>query len=760
MNERSWEDIADIVAGAVELAPDARAAFLDARCGGDARMRAEVESLLEHASRDGPLDRPPLAAARSTTSTVQHFGPYRVTGVLGRGGMGAVYLAERIDGQFERKVAIKRVAGVDSQAAFRRFESEREILGALSHPHIAHLEDAGLAEDGYPYLVMEHVEGQPLTAFCHLLPLPARLRLFIKVARAVQFAHQNLVVHRDLKPSNILVTADATPKLLDFGIAKLLPDAAPDVTLTMMPVLTPSYASPEQICGERVTTASDIYSLGVLLYEIVSEARPYELTGKTLPEILRTVCEQPAAPLPKSVPADLQSVIGKAMARHAKERYASVGDLASDLENYLVGRPVSARPPSRRYLLGKFVSRHRKAVAASVLAGGLLAASTGYAWWERQTAVAARTRAELHFQAVRSLANSVTEEFSEKAATIPGSLELRRLMAQRTLESMDALARNAGDDRRLLLDVATSYMRLGDLLGNPAVANLGDRAGARASYDKAMAILDPMAARFPDQADPGIKLGALLLKMASLQAMTGHDDLARAPAERALALSENLLRRFPSSADAESSLAGAHFAIAGISSGAAEKKRHYSLALEIYQRQMATRPNEWNTVRNVALAHKYLGGIYEETDPAEILHHLMAAEELDSMQVKAHPKDRNARLDHSFDLSMLGTYFARQDDFPKSAGYFDQVVNIRKQLHEDEPKDNRVRNRYVYALLVSANGQMRGGKQKVAIARCKEALQIIEAGLANGDDPDLQSMGKEAQVSLKYFEMGKVPPLE
>src|SRR5215813_4549960 len=223
MNERSWEDIADIVAGAVELAPDARAAFLDARCGGDARMRAEVESLLAHASAGGPLDRPPLAAAASATSTVQHFGPYRVTGVLGRGGMGAVYLAERIDGQFQRKVAIKRVAGVDSQAAFRRFESEREILGALSHPYIAHLEDAGLAEDGYPYLVMEHVEGQPLTAFCHLLPLPARLRLFIKVARAVQFAHQNLVVHRDLKPSNILVTADATPKLLDFGIAKLLP---------------------------------------------------------------------------------------------------------------------------------------------------------------------------------------------------------------------------------------------------------------------------------------------------------------------------------------------------------------------------------------------------------------------------------------------------------------------------------------------------------------------------------------------------------
>jgi non-specific serine/threonine protein kinase/serine/threonine-protein kinase len=757
MSENSWAVIADLVAGAIELPPEERAAFLDARCGADTAMRREVESLLAHAISDGPLDRPPLAAAKSEPSP-QRFGPYRVVGVLGRGGMGAVYLAERDDGQFQRKVAVKRVAGADSQSALRRFESEREILGALSHPNIAHLEDAGIAEDGSPYLVMEHVEGEPLTDFCRTLPLPARLRLFIKVTRAVQFAHQNLVVHRDLKPSNILVTAEGTPKLLDFGIAKLLPDGAPDVTVTMIPILTPAYASPEQICAERVTTSSDVYSLGVLLYEVVGETRPYDLTGKTLPEILRLVCEHRPAPLPASIPSDLQSVVAKAMARRPEERYGSAGDLATDLANFLGGRPVAAKPPSRGYLLRKFVVRHRKSVGASVLTLLALAASAGYAWRERQTAVAARQRAELHFQAVRSLANAVLDEFTDKAAAIPGSLELRRLMAQRTLESMDALARNAGDDNRLLSDVAEAYMRLGDLLGNPSVANLGDRAGARGAYAKAAAILEPLTSRHPDQLDFAIKLGALLAKQASLQKMTGDEEGARATSARALALWESLVRRFPGSTEARNGLAGAHFHVAGSALTSAEKKQHYNRALELYRQQMALKSDDWNAVRNVALMHKYLGGIYEDTEPAEILRHLMAAEELDSMRVKANPQDQSARLDHSFDLSMIGTYYSRQADHAKAAEYFEQVVAIRRQLWEDEPKNDRARNRYFYATLISASTQMENGNQRLAISRCREVLQKIEAIPAFGDDVSLKSMAESARLDLPYYLAGKIPP--
>jgi serine/threonine protein kinase len=289
---------------AVDLTPAERDALLDERCNSDAELRREVESLLEADAQADSLDEQPFAIPAAVFADApeeqiagRYFGPYEVVREIGRGGLGSVYLAVRSDGEYRKEVALKLIRrGLDTDDILRRFRAERQILAQLDHPTIARLIDGGTTDDGLPYLVMEYVKGEPLTAYCDSRRLSTRdrLDLFRKVCGAVTYAHQNLVIHRDLKPSNILVGADGEPKLLDFGIAKLLTtdDALLTQTAPELRALTPDYASPEQIKGERMTTASDVYSLGVLLYELLTGTKPYQLKSRTTEEISRAITDQ------------------------------------------------------------------------------------------------------------------------------------------------------------------------------------------------------------------------------------------------------------------------------------------------------------------------------------------------------------------------------------------------------------------------------------------------------------------------------------
>ena len=335
------------------------------------------------------------------------LGNYRIEGRIASGGMGVVFLARRSDAQFERQVAIKLLnSPLASPDAHRRFRAERQILATLNHPNIAQLLDGGTTDEGVPYLVMEYIDGQPIDAYCNSndLSLPERLRLFVKVCSAVQYAHQHLVVHRDLKPSNILVTREGEPKLLDFGIAKLLEGAgegATHLTLADARLLTPRNASPEQVRGQPITTASDIYSLGVLLYELLTSRQPYEVSGLTPLDLQRAICEtEPAAPsgIKRQLAGDIDNIVLMAMRKEPARRYATARQFADDIERYLAHMPVAARPDAWSYRTHKFLRRHAWASATALgvvlLVAGLVLFYTLQLAGARDRLVRARATAE------------------------------------------------------------------------------------------------------------------------------------------------------------------------------------------------------------------------------------------------------------------------------------------------------------------------------------------------------------------------------
>src|SRR6185295_13117200 len=402
MDSERWHEVDRLFADALDRPPAERPAYLDEACGGDAVLRREVERLLAAdqagsrflVSSPGELLRLVLDRQEEGGS----LGPYRLLRKIGSGGMGTVYLARREDEHYQRDVAVKVLrSGLATTEAFHRFLAERQILANLEHPNIARLYDGGSTDDGRPYLVMELVEGVPVDQYCdqHRLTVDQRLALFQKICAAVQYAHQNLLVHRDLKPANILITPEGEPKLLDFGIAKRLapqPGSSLQETRTGLRMLTPSHASPEQVRGEAITTASDVYSLGVILFELLAGRGPYQISAELQYEIERATCEQepdrpsaallrPGSPsaeetalarktrpqaLARRLRGDLDNIVLTALRKEPRRRYGSASQLAEDLERHLQNLPVTARPDTLRYRTRKFVRRHRTAVAATV----------------------------------------------------------------------------------------------------------------------------------------------------------------------------------------------------------------------------------------------------------------------------------------------------------------------------------------------------------------------------------------------------------
>ncbi len=396
-----WKKIQEAFQVVVDLPPTERSSRLDQICAGDAELRREVEELIDADERaSGFLE---AGSAAGESPPAERVGPYRVLHKLGEGGMSEVYAAVREDDAYDKRVAVKFFrAGLARPDLVQRFRVERQILASLDHPQIAKLLDGGSTADGAPYLVMDYVEGLPIDEYCdrQRLPVTTRLELFQKVCGAVQYAHANLVVHRDLKPSNILVRGDGQPKLLDFGIAKLL---NPDLfTFRLEPtridayVMTPEYASPEQARGEPVTTAADVYSLGVLLYKLLTGSLPYDVRDRALPEIVRVVCEEePARPsalvrsgdarqaevrattvrgLRRQLAGDLDNILLKALRKEPSRRYGSVEQLSEDIRRYREGLPVLARSDTLAYRTSKFLRRHRVSVAMAGLAALLVIA--------------------------------------------------------------------------------------------------------------------------------------------------------------------------------------------------------------------------------------------------------------------------------------------------------------------------------------------------------------------------------------------------
>jgi serine/threonine-protein kinase len=440
MTSSRWKRIQDLFHSALQLEPDDRPAFLDQVCADDQELRGEVESLLDAHGRPGPIDHlaeglidPLYARLGDGPADGERVGPHRVIRRIARGGMGDVFLAERDDGQFQRSVALKFVRiGLAGDESLRRFAMERQILARLAHPNIASLLDGGVSTWG-PYLAMEYVEGTPIDQYCdeERLSVGRRLELFCEVCDGVQYAHQNLVVHRDLKPGNIYVTREGRVKLLDFGIAKLLAeDPGEEVTRATVRWMTPEYASPEQVRGETITTASDTYSLGVLLYRMLTGRRPYEIGRGTAQEIERAICEtEPSRPsvvvlrmeeneagadrptgvtpeavswaratqprrLQRQLVGDLDTIVLKALRKEPGRRYGTAGELAEDLRRHQRGMPVRARADTLGYRTAKFVRRHWIGVAASAVIAVSLVGGVAATYWQASRTAVERDRAE------------------------------------------------------------------------------------------------------------------------------------------------------------------------------------------------------------------------------------------------------------------------------------------------------------------------------------------------------------------------------
>ncbi len=459
MSSERWSQIEEVFVAALEKGPDSRPTFLDESCKDDPELRREVDSLLaSHVEAEGLLETPAFAFAGGMFEATakpaggSRIGPYKLEREIDEGGMGVVFLATRDDDQYQKRVAVKLIKhGFDTETIRRRFRHERQILANLEHQNIARLLDGGTSADGRPYLVMEFVEGEPITRYsdAHQMTIEQRLKLFLKVCAAVHFAHQNLVIHRDIKPGNVLVTESGEPKLLDFGIAKLLAqdEQSPDEhTVTLMRVMTPDYASPEQVRGEQVTTATDVYSLGVLLYELLCGERPYKLKNRRAEDYAQIICnsepEKPSTAAartgsssgeqqettrnPKLLRGDLDNIVLMAMRKEPARRYASVAQFMEDVKRHLEGLPVIARHDTFRYRASKFVQRNKVGVAAACLVALTLIAGVIATVW--QSRIASRQARE--------------------AAAQRDKAQLERTKAERVNELLQAMLSSADPNKR------------------------------------------------------------------------------------------------------------------------------------------------------------------------------------------------------------------------------------------------------------------------------------------------------------------------
>lgn len=497
-----WNDIQKLFNDAAELPPEDRRAFLDENCDSD-EIRIDVERLLAAEEAAGEfLEAPVLGNDHSRPLAT--IGRYRIIREVGRGGMGTVFLGERDD--LGQRAAIKIIRqGFDSPDILRRFHSERKILATLEHPNIARLIDGGTTDDGLPYYVMEFVEGVPIDEYCRGRSIGEKLELFTQICRAVAFAHARLTVHRDLKPSNIVVNGDGTVKLLDFGIAKLVdPEstATDRGTATSLGLMTPNYASPEQFRGETVTTASDIYSLGVILYELLTGILPYDLRDKPLDRALSIISDTDATRPSRNPEArfrgidpDLDNIVLKALRKEPLRRYQSAVEFADDIRRFRAGLPITARSDTYRYRAGKFIRRNKIAVVAATLVAASFVVGLIGIYYQYRIAVRERAIAERRFADVRELANKVVFRYHDEIAKFPGAVGLREELVADAVKYLDALNQEDVDDIDLKLELARAYRKIGDVQGQPYAANLGKTDDALESYRKSIAILESVVER-------------------------------------------------------------------------------------------------------------------------------------------------------------------------------------------------------------------------------------------------------------------------
>jgi serine/threonine protein kinase len=747
MTPQRWTRIEQLFEAASGLAAEARTALLDRECDGDAALRTEIERMLDADTERSPAVREAVAGGKvlaleqtaSGDAIGRRFGAYRVTAILGYGGMGAVYLAVRDDHVYTNEVAIKALRHdfVEGPQARDRFRQERQILAGLSHPNIARLLDGG--EEPAPYLVMERIEGLPITRYCEGRSVEERLSLFLGVCDAVQYAHSHLVVHRDLKPSNILVTPDGVPKLLDFGIAKLLPlggvgDASPGITQTGARLFTPEYASPEQISGRSISTATDVYSLGAVLYRLLAEVPPHRLERMTAGQMEETVTSvQPVRPSVAAPPAsrhrlagDLDNIVLMALRKEPGRRYASAEALAEDLRRHLDGRPVLARAATLKYRSAKFLRRHALAVTASCLIALSLVLGLAAALYEARLA---RHR----YRDVRQLTNRLLFDFDDSIKNLPGATQSRELVVQTGLMYLDRLYNDSGGDVDLLAELAGAYSKIGDVQGNPAMPSLGRSEDALASYARSRELWDKVIAARPNDSQALRSLAQACFVTGDLLRVTGKSLESGRMFANGAAAATAALRYSPGDPDFIFTAgnawlrAGDYHSVANLPDMAREDFQH---SLELYQRAEALAPQD--RYRNaIGIALSRAGLVASDTDrlaDARAFHEqsLAIRQELSEHNPNVHSYQRGL----GNELMLIGAIYSSSQslnlgDPEKAIGYFRRGMAIQETLGKADAADRTNQADMVINYMRMC--------ETLALVRPAEALPYCERGLSTGE---------------------------
>jgi tetratricopeptide (TPR) repeat protein/tRNA A-37 threonylcarbamoyl transferase component Bud32 len=707
MTPGQFRRLDEVFSFASALPAPERAGWLDRETADDPELRAAAHSLLAASQQASDfLERPAFDFLAS------RLGPWRVVRELGRGGMSLVFLGERADGQYDQQVAIKITTSA--------IGAETRLLARLQHPNIARLLDAGETATGFPYLVMEFVEGLPFDEWLLAAkpPLNVRLQVFRDICAAVQYAHQNLILHRDLKPSNLLVTPAGSAKLLDFGIAKPLEAGA--TPATQMPAFSIDYASPEQMTGQPLSTASDVYALGIILHLAITGSPPRTFAGR----MFRDAVEQAARHEPPSaVSGDLGQIIRKATQVDPRQRYPSAADLAADVERYLDGRPILAQPPAFTYLAKRFLGRHRWKIAIATAVFAALSATA-------TIAISQARAADRRFQQVRGLARSVLFELHDGIEPLPGSNPARRLLAERALVYLEALAGEAGHDVSLIRELAEGYLRLGDVQGGTAVRNLGLYAEAAVSFQKANALAQRLRLATPN--DPEAWALELRSERPLLQAELAGKQRTEALAriEQHLAKAEQMQRRFPQAPGIPRIIAEAHSlrAMGFLYNARPQALDEYLRALALYEKLPARTVYERSRLAGM---HQFLSDEYERRKNfPEALRHIQEAVRLQQESLRLFPGSFQARFDVTKGRQQLGSYYLARARHDAAIEAFLDVAETRAKLAAEEPTDvvTRAWLAQAHSLLGLAYSEARSHRQAVeSLARGVEVYRSLAA---------------------------------
>ena len=698
-----WKKVEDTYHDARQRDGEERVRFLDAACGADAVMRRQIEVLLEHDEEPGTfLNTSPEMDPFQTSSLI---GPYRLLEIVGEGGMGVVYRARRDSSEFQQEVAIKVVGGrLFAPEAERRFITERRILASLDHPSIARMIDGGVYE-GRRYLVMEFVAGEPVTRYCDSrgLSLDERLKLFQAICSAVHYAHQHLIIHRDLKPENILVTAEGRVKVLDFGIARLIDasDAEQPATTTFLHPMSLSCASPEQLLGERLTLATDIYSLGILFYELITGIHPN--AGKTGSEIWRGILEEkPAAPskLVRGISADLDAIAFKALAKNPADRYASADEMSADIGRFLDHRPVLARAPSRLYYAACFCARNR-ALSATVLAL-LVAILAGFAMsaWQARRAEQQRAIAQRRFDEARRLIRTVVHDIQPKLARIDGTVSLRASLIEQTLAYLEAMSKDARDNPALLRELIESYLELAAVTGDAGVPSTGNSQRVVEILRNGEVLVDTLLRAEPFNAASLQTAFGFYRAATRYQLQYGLASKAEPHARHALDIAGRLSAVTGGDPSSQDILAEAEANLGHCLTDLDQKIAQYERSMSLRERAIERRPADAGKLRvEAASMSRYLSTAwFNKGDAGRALQAAIQARDIDESLLGENPASPVEQINLAIDLGAMADAYSLMKDHVQAALIQRRNVELREKVAAANPDDFRTAERLTYAV--------------------------------------------------------------